>query len=187
VTELEALAAKVAELEARLAATVAPPRSEPVVLQTPYVYEPPLTTGYGTILGDDPFRRLGPRKTRQLAVAVAVARGAPVPVGAVPTGYLRDMGRLAEARAKGLSWRSALSECGLEVLDESEVAHQARVLRGELRGMWSALEPVMGVLEDRLVGNVRQDLYEHLIFSGCLSSGRYAIGVGQGLSKGACG
>jgi hypothetical protein len=133
-----------------------------VVIWAPYRREPPPTKGYGDILGGDPFRRLGGRKTRQLAVAVAVSRGEPTPVGAVPSGYLRDMEHLAAARAKGLSWRAALSECGLEVPDESEVAHQAWVLRGALGGVWGSLEPVMSVLEDRLVGNVKQDLYGHL-------------------------
>ena len=51
---------------------------------------------------------------------------------------------LHQARAEGLSWRDALSKCGLECPDESEIAHQARTLRAQLRGLWDGAESLLG-------------------------------------------
>lgn len=81
-------------------------------------------------------------------MAVALSQGAvTLPSAEVPADYAPDMVRLAEARLEGLSWRAAMERCGLEVPDEAEIAAQARSLRGELRGLWDGVLPVLVGLE----------------------------------------
>lgn len=159
-TELEALIARVAELEARQA----PPAPEPPMQLFParYVPTPATTTTLALMASSGVLRRLTIREVRQLAVAVALARGDLLPGAEVPVDYEPVMVRLAEARASGLGWRAALEQCGLEVPDADEVAHQARTLRGELRGLWDGVEPVLAELEHRLPNWQSKSLFQNL-------------------------
>lgn len=147
-------AAEVAELRQQLAELRALlPGAEPPLQIRPPRYEPtPPTTKTLALIGSSgPLRRLTIRQIRQLAVAVALSRGAlTLPGAEVPADYAPDMERLADARDEGLSWRAALERCGLEVPDDSEVRDQAQTLRGELRGLWDGLEPILGELQRRM-------------------------------------
>lgn len=152
-TDLEALALKVAELELRLAAATPPPPEPlmPVAVRTPYVYVPPATVGLATLAATHPeFRYLNIRQVRQLAAAVALCKGAPLPGSEVPSDFEPVMKRLAAARSKSMSWRAALGECNLEAPDDDEIAHQARMLRDSLTGLWDLITSVMSTLESRL-------------------------------------
>lgn len=145
--ELTALRQRVADLEALV------PRAEPPVLLRParYVPTPPTTRKLAEIASSGPLRALAIREVRQVAVAVALSRGAlTLPGAEVPADYAPDMTRLAEARADGLTWRAAFARCGLEVPDDAEIREQARNLRGQLRGLWDGVLPVLVALERKL-------------------------------------
>lgn len=149
-SDLEALAAKVAELEQRLAAAAPPPAPEvlPVVVRAPFVYTPPATKTLGILAAE--LRPLNVREVRQLACAVALCRGEPLPGAEVPSSYEPLMRRLAALRAAGRSWRAALTEVGLEVPDDGEIAFQARQLRDGLTSMWDDVAALLSKLEVKL-------------------------------------
>jgi hypothetical protein len=164
VTEVEALRAELESLRALVASVVPPPPEPvlPVVLRTPYAYVPPATVALSTVATYPEFRHLDIRRVRQLAVAVALCRGAALPGAEVPRDFEPLMKRLAAARSKGLSWRDALAECGLEVPDDDEIGYQARALRDGLTGLWDGITGVMSTLEQRLPGWVFGDLLKKL-------------------------
>lgn len=148
--EVVALRQRVADLEARLPHTEVelPLEFTRAVWRDP---EPPVTRKIAEVALSGALRSLTIREVRQVAVAVALSRGAlSLPGAEVPADYTPDMVRLAEARADGLTWRAALVRCGFEVPDDVEVREQARSLRGELRGLWDGVLPVLGELERRL-------------------------------------
>lgn len=89
------------------------------------------------------------REIRQLATAVAISRGDELPGAKVPVDYERHVRQLHDARSRGLSWRAALVDCGLEVPDDGDIAFRTRELRSELRGLWDQLLPVLSALKER--------------------------------------
>ena len=143
--EIRSLAERLAQLEARLANSGVPeivPITSP-----PRVYDLPVTTTIASIMASGALRYLSVREVRQLSAAVALSRGEALPGGVVPVSYEGDMLELHQARAEGLGWRAAFERCGLTPPDDDEVAHQARTVRGQLRGMWDGLEGLMGPLK----------------------------------------
>lgn len=160
--DLEQLVARLAALEARLAASEPP--TPPVVSPAPYTYTPPVTVSVASLMASGPLRYASVRAVRQLATAVALARGDALPGGTVPVSYEGPMLDLHRARAEGLTWRAALERCGLEVPDDSEIAHKARALRGELRGLWSNFESLLGPVQVVTAASpvAWQNLVEHL-------------------------
>ena len=147
VRDLEQLLNRVRDLEARLDARSAPAPELLPIVSSPRVYELPVTVSIASLMASGPLRYSTVREVRQLATAVALARGDALPGGVVPVSYEAPMLELAAARAEGLGWCAAFERCGLEVPDESEVAHRARALRGELRGLWTGLESLLGPLQ----------------------------------------
>ena len=144
--ELEQLLSRVRDLEARLDSRSAPaPELTPIMSLR--VYDQPVTVSLASLMASGPLRYLTVREVRQLSVAVALARGDMLPGGVVPVSYERPMLELHEARAEGLTWRAAFERCGLEVPDEDEIAHRARTLRAQLRGLWTGLESLLGPLQ----------------------------------------
>jgi hypothetical protein len=161
-SDLEALTARIAELEARLADTAPPPAPEPVLLRTPFVYEPPPTKQLAVIAADPSMRAFNVRQVRRFAVAVALSKGGPLPGAEVPSDYERPMRRLAECRAKGMNWRAALAACELAVPDDGDIEYQARQLRDGLVGLWDGTSDLLGRLERVLPNWVYMDLLKTL-------------------------
>lgn len=158
-TELEALRAQVAQLEARLAPA---PSMLPTVRRPDPVYVPPVTVSVASIMASGPLRYCTVREVRQLAAAVALARGDDLPGGSVPVSYEVDMLALHAARAEGLTWRAAMDRCGLTPPDDGEVAHRARALRGQLRGLWSGFEGLLGPVQTVVAPVAWGNAIEHL-------------------------
>lgn len=159
--DLEAVFARLADLEAAVAAQDA--RSVPAPLPELYRPQPPVqrtTVALATLRGQDGLPR-DFRVLRQLAAAVALGKGDPLPGAMVRREYVPVMVKLHGLRARGLSWRAAYAEVpGVDTPSEGEVAHQARQLRAQLSGMWDGLLPVLAVLERRLPGSGGRDLIE---------------------------
>lgn len=136
-SETQALQDRVAELEAMVARLLPPPSPE-VLLPQIYVrqeYVLPAVFDLALLAGSQGLPH-DLRELRQLVTAVAISKGNELPAGKVPVTYEADVRRLHEARARGLSWRAALMDCGLEVPDDGHVAFRTRELRSELRGLW---------------------------------------------------
>ena len=138
--------ARVRDLEQRLEARTAPP-PELMPISSPRVYDLPVTVSIASLMASGPLRYMSVREVRQLSCAVALARGDMLPGGVVPISYEGNMLELAAARAEGLTWRAAFERVGLECPDESEITHQARTVRGQLRGLWDGVEGLMGPLK----------------------------------------
>lgn len=158
--ELRSLVDRLAQLEARLAASEPP--TPPIIRPAPYSYTPPTTVKIASLMSSGPLRYVSVREVRQLSVAVALARGDALPGAEVPVTYERPMLELAKARAEGLTWRASLVRCGMTPPDESEVAHQARALRGQLRGLWSSFESLLGPVSTVTSPVAQQNLVESL-------------------------
>ena len=144
--ELEQLLSRVRELETKLEQRTAPP-PELMPITSSRVYDLPTTVSIASVMASGPLRYVTVREARQLSVAVALARGDMLPGGVVPVSYERPMLELHQARLEGLGWRAAFERCGLTPPDDDEIAHQARTLRGQLRGLWDGLEGLMGPLK----------------------------------------
>ena len=160
--DLETLLNRVRDLEQRLDARSASPPELMPIISSPRVYDLPVTVSIASVMASGPLRYATVREVRQLSCAVALARGDMLPGAEVPVSYEVPMLELHRARAEGLSWRAALDRCGLEVPDDGEVAHQARALRGELRGLWSGVETLLGPLRTVVAPVAWANAVEHL-------------------------
>lgn len=162
-TELEALRAEVAEMRALMASAApsAPVHITPIE-PVPWVYTPAPTQPLAVIASSPELRHLNERGVRQLAAAVAICQGGAIPGEYVPVEFEVYMKRLAKLRAAGVSWRAALSECGLEVPDDDEIAHQSQASRDALRGLWDGVSGLLAQLEHRLPSWVFDDLLRKL-------------------------
>lgn len=145
-SEIRSLIERLAQLEARLANSGVP-ELPPIVMHATHSYTPPITTPVASLMASGALRYASVREVRQLSVAVALARGDALPGGEVPVSYEQPMLALFRARAEGLSWRAALERCGLIPPDDVEIAHRARTLRSQLRGLWDGLEGLLGPLQ----------------------------------------
>lgn len=150
-----ALQERMAELEALVARLLPPPSPE---AQLPQLYlrqqhVAPVLVDLALLAGSVGLPH-DLRELRQLSVAVALSRGDELPGAKIPVDYESAIRRLAEARGRGLSWRVALGECGLDAPDAGDIAFRTRELRSELRGLWDGLLPVLDGLRER--GNALQ-------------------------------
>ena len=145
-----ALQDRVAELEALVARLLPPVVVEPELppVSTIPAYVPPPMIDVVLLSGSMGLPH-DPREIRQLATAVALSRGDELPGAKIPADYERDVRRLHEARARGLSWRVALVACGLEVPDGGDIAFRTRELRSALKGLWDDILPVLDALKER--------------------------------------
>ncbi len=161
--EFEQLLSRVRDLEARLEARTAPaPAMLPIAYRPDPVYTPPVTTTIASLMASGPLRYCSVREVRQLSCAVALARGDMLPGGVVPVSYEGPMLELAAARAEGLTWHASFERCGLTPPDDGEVAHQARTLRAQLRGLWDGLESLLGPLQTVVNPVAWQNFVEYL-------------------------
>lgn len=158
-TEAEALLQRIEALEAQLAAerAPAPPAHTWTEANMRPAPPPPRTTvRVSTLVGLHglPYDR---RALRQLVAAVAVALGEPVPGAEMPRDWERHVRAVHEARSRGLSWRTALTEAGLEP-PEDTLERSRAVLRDTLQ-LWDALPLLIARTRANLSGGpVRDDL-----------------------------
>jgi hypothetical protein len=164
VTEVEALKAELAALRELVASVVPPPAPEPVapLEPIPWMYVPPPTKALAVIASGPELRHLNVRQVRQLATAVALCRGATLVGSEVPVEYEPLMKRLAASLAAGLSWRDALSACGLTPPDDDDILHRAQALRDGLHGVWDETTDFLGRLEYRLPNWTMKDMLKKI-------------------------
>ncbi len=145
-SDLAALEAQLADLCSQVAALRSPASSPTPPAPAPVAPRPvklhTLVGGVGGYLHRDV------RVVRQLAQAVALCRGAPVPADSVPADFVPLMRTLAEARAAGRSWRHALAEAGLEV--PVDLTDQAQAVRLEIDQLWGRVLPLAGLVLENL-------------------------------------
>ena len=112
-TNLEALLARVAQLEAQLNPS-APPSLPPIGFEA----EARITQPLATLVGGPELGYIHRdiRTVQQLIQALAVSYGVNAPRQHVPKLWLEPLRRLAAARASGLAWRAALTEAGFDFI-----------------------------------------------------------------------
>lgn len=166
-SELETLQAQVAALEARLAASEMQRPEVAAVMAAPAPFahlpsRPVETTVHVSSLRGSQGLPHDLRELRELAVAVALGRADQLPGPVVPVQYEPDIRRLHEARSRGLTWRAAMEDVGLEPPTEVEVGDHARALHEQLPVLWDDAAPVVEALKRRLPGFKFDDLIRHL-------------------------
>lgn len=159
--DLEALMAKVSQLEKRLAAVE--PAPPPVFAEPEPIKVEPRPRALYTLVGrGEGYLDSDPRVVRQIAEAVALCLSSPSPTKEVPAAWVAPMSRVAGLRASGATWRAALEGAGLEIPEDVE--EHVRALRLELDALQrrlpglagSVLEGVNSVAEDSLRAALRR-------------------------------
>lgn len=128
-----ALQNRVAQLEAQLAKLLPPVAVEPELPAVSAIpeYVPPVLVDLVLLAGAQGLT-YDLRELRQLATAVALSKGDELPGAKIPADYKPHIRQLAEVRARGLTWRASLIECGFEVPDDGDIAFQTHELRSSL-------------------------------------------------------